>query len=1340
MPLQTDLNRAPYNDDYEEGKDYAKILFQPGVSVQTREFNQLQTMVQKQIERMGDNLFKQGTIVSGCNFVFYPAYSYVKIMDNEVDGTAAVIASYADQYAVCESSGLKAQIRSVVDGFESSDPDLKTLYVRYQNSGNDGLTNAFTSGDVLTIRDLQNSIYKVQVTDGGSGFSNSDSIVSLPQLIINVASGSYSNGDYVVGPSGANVQIVGIDSQTYAAKSQLLIKVAPRIDDLTSAVSTPNNWSFSINDTITNPANTISARVEGVVGSGFRGRIITNGVGKVQAVAVLSRGQGYTSIPYVTIKSANNSTGLNQLSLTPRNYIGQVQIASVSQSVGNGYAFGISDGVIYQKGYLLRVEPQIMIVDKYGTTPNAVSCGFQTEETIVNYNVDPTLRDPVNNTDNQGAPGADRLQLVPKLVLSNTDVGDSNADFFTIVSWNEGNPYRQNQYTAYNKIQDEIAVATKEESGNFVVDSFLMSTRSPIDPTKEGSTYSVVLDPGTAYIEGYRVQTLTNFTIDVPKAFESQVTNNHSVNLNYGNYVFVNNAVGVFQFNTGDTVDLYDTAKGYLANSAAIVAGTIAPAGNKIGTAAIRSMVIDEGQPGSPDAIYRLYVFNVTMNQGKNFRDVRSVYYNSTASDGVADVVLDVDGTTSANIAVLKETDRSTLLFPAGVESLKNATDVSYIYRTLDQTTSVANTGVLVKSIASTPDEFFPYTGALTSAQMQELYVVPTAIDLVSSANLTGNTSLSTTSANLVGNGTQFLTELRSGDYIYAYANGTAHQLKKVVQVVNNTLIVLDSNGSFTNTVTKIQRAWPVNVPVPFGYRSGLTANVDSNQNILTLDFGTPLSGSTSANVALGVNIRRTNVTQSTKTPNRSKFVKINLSTNDGGVTGPWCLGVPDIFRCRGVYIGGSTVDNTGANALNSFYIDHNQNPDFYDLGYLYLAPKSSVKLNSSQYLLVEFDYFTTDGVGYTDVVSYVSANVAQRILVDSQPLANLTTTVNSFEIPEVFDNQGKEYDLMSYFDFRPVAVATVTPGVNASAAPVNPSSVVSFGNTTSQANEKKFPLPGTQFLCTVDEFLGRTDSVVIAQDGNIEVLQGKPAQDPNKRFAPPVPAQTMKLTDLVVPPYPNLPIVRSTNINQILTTYVMNGRFLKMRTDSKAITKPRSQSGAVFDIPKVYTMADIGHLDRRLSDVEYYISLRMLEQNVISSAIPSSVDPSLNRFKYGFFADDLTTYAFSDRENPSYAAYIEDNAAVPEKLTWDAYLADTIGGPDFVDQLIVSQENATWPDTLGPVCVLQYVTYNVFKKGNQYYLNTGSTSTTSTPPTAIQFNGPSWLSPGPGWSEVPLI
>ena len=85
MPIETNLNISPYFDDYDQDKDYYKILFRPGVSVQARELTQLQTILQNQIERFGDHVFKSGTIISGVNFNFNEKYEYVKVDDVQVD-------------------------------------------------------------------------------------------------------------------------------------------------------------------------------------------------------------------------------------------------------------------------------------------------------------------------------------------------------------------------------------------------------------------------------------------------------------------------------------------------------------------------------------------------------------------------------------------------------------------------------------------------------------------------------------------------------------------------------------------------------------------------------------------------------------------------------------------------------------------------------------------------------------------------------------------------------------------------------------------------------------------------------------------------------------------------------------------------------------------------------------------------------------------------------------------------------------------------------------------------------------------------------------------------------
>ena len=63
MPIDTDLNIAPYFDDFDETKNFHKVLFRPAVPLQARELTSLQSILQNQIERFGGYQFKEGTIV-----------------------------------------------------------------------------------------------------------------------------------------------------------------------------------------------------------------------------------------------------------------------------------------------------------------------------------------------------------------------------------------------------------------------------------------------------------------------------------------------------------------------------------------------------------------------------------------------------------------------------------------------------------------------------------------------------------------------------------------------------------------------------------------------------------------------------------------------------------------------------------------------------------------------------------------------------------------------------------------------------------------------------------------------------------------------------------------------------------------------------------------------------------------------------------------------------------------------------------------------------------------------------------------------------------------------------
>jgi hypothetical protein len=1252
-------------------------------------------MLQAQIERFGDNILKNGTIIEGCNFQFNTPYPYVKIKDNDAN-TAVPIAPVAlVNYFVTNQNNLQAVIVNSQDGFESTDPNMKTLYIHYRNAGNDSNTFAYTPGDTLTVTDPNHGIFSVIIQNGGLNFSNSDSVVFLPALAMNVSSGTFTNGEFIVNPiTGANVQIVGYDDITLATKGQVILNVQPRNSDLTNASSNASFWSMAIGDSIKNASNTVVGTIEDVYGQLANASIVTDGTGRVANISIGNPGARYTIAPNARIKSANNNTGLAALSIVAINRLAQVTVANTANAVGNGYSFSITDGVIYQKGYFLHVPAQQVLVSKYSQQPNNVSVGFITQEAIIDSNEDQSLLDNATGWNNEFAPGADRLQLTPTLATVLTNTITPNTNMLPIVQFSEGNPFRLQSATQYSVINDAMAQRTFESQGNFAIDQFQVTTRSTLNAAFEGNSFSVVVDPGTSYVDGYRVQTVRNFVLDISKGLDTDTGNVVAIPLAYRNYVRINQIGGVFQFSTGDQVQLYDAPKTFLSNGTLWGTGNTTPQGNLIGTARIRSMTYESGIPGSANACYRLYLFNVNMSTGLNFSKVRSVYYNGTYK-GIADILLELNPTTQLSDCEIHYPSYDTLLFPAGVTTLQNASNTTYIYRTIDQTATISNTGSIVKSLASVPNEFFPYLGALSITQMEDLYVVPLA-NLRASSNIAGLATINSTSNILTSNG-NFITDLAVGDFLYLYdANNTANNVRQVITISNGSSIIMDGNGTISSNNLTVYRFFPKYVPIPFGVRNGYTATVDANSNILTCNLNMNLLGSTSINVAIGVNIERENVPAGTKIANRDQFVMLNIGNNAGGVNGPWCLGVPDIIRLKAVYLdSNSSVSNASANVVSQFYIDHNQNQDFLDLGWLMLVPGSSLKLTANNWLLVQFDCLTVSNSGYYTTTSYVTSNVAQMAATDSLPLANLGSSINTWEIPEVYDAQGTYYDLLNQFDFRPIAVNTAILTSNAAAATINPVVSLSFGNTANPANDRKFPLPDSTLDTIITEFEGRTDSVLLGKDGNVFIIKGIPSGRPKKTFVN-SPQGSMLLNNLYIPPYPNKTAAVSNNLSAVLNMRIANEVFLKQRQNNHSISLTLTKVDIENDQPQVYTMKDIGALDRRIGQLEYYQSLSLLETDVNTRIIPSSVDPTQNRFKFGFYADDFSTQISQDVQNPQYNAALANTCLVPNSYVWTVTTSTNgVYSTSYIDWPIVNQPYAT-TNVVPCVCVAVVVVVNV--------------------------------------------
>ena len=152
MPSPTDFNLSPYFDDFSESKKFHRVLFRPAFAVQARELTQSQTILQNQIEKFGDHVFKQGAIVIPGGVGFDDKYYAVKL-------TSIASANTLSQFTVGTiltggTSGVVAEIINTA-ALSGSDPD--TLFVKYEKTGTNNTSFVFSNG------------YSVAEIDAGSG-------------------------------------------------------------------------------------------------------------------------------------------------------------------------------------------------------------------------------------------------------------------------------------------------------------------------------------------------------------------------------------------------------------------------------------------------------------------------------------------------------------------------------------------------------------------------------------------------------------------------------------------------------------------------------------------------------------------------------------------------------------------------------------------------------------------------------------------------------------------------------------------------------------------------------------------------------------------------------------------------------------------------------------------------------------------------------------------------------------------------------------------------------------------------------------------------------------------
>ena len=296
-------------------------------------------------------------------------------------------------------------------------------------------------------------------------------------------------------------------------------------------------------------------------------------------------------------------------------------------AIQTGSAAYVQEGVYFIRGFFVDVPYQYILLDQYGTTPK-YRIGLEILESIVTPEDDLSLNDNAAGTSNYAAPGSHRFRITTNLIKKQlTDEADK--DFIELLRINGNKIEKLVDRSAYDELEKSLALRTFEESGDYVVNDFQITMRENLndgfnngvyetgDTTAQGNTaiesnYAVEFGPGTAYVRGYRIKTLTPKYVDLAKPRDTDSAQNTIIPFELGNFSLVQNVFGFVNVSGSTITNSYQTIE--LHDRFTTTPGDAV--GNVIGYARVSSLehFADPNTTfGDADDKYKLNLFDVQM-------------------------------------------------------------------------------------------------------------------------------------------------------------------------------------------------------------------------------------------------------------------------------------------------------------------------------------------------------------------------------------------------------------------------------------------------------------------------------------------------------------------------------------------------------------------------------------------------------------------------------------------------------------------------------------------------------------------------------------------------------
>lgn len=868
-----------------------------------------------------------------------------------------------------------------------------------------------------------------------------------------------------------------------------------------------------------------------------------------------------------------------------------------SGSSGKGSVASIDEGVFYVDGYFVKVSPQTIVLDAYGKTPT-YRIGLEIDDNIVDESADANLLDPAQSSFNYQAPGAHRYQFTLNLAKRSLDSIDDEK-FFELLRVENGRITKQVYYPIYSEIEKTLARRTYDESGDYIVNQFGVSVEA--NATNSG-VFTVNIEPGKAYVKGYEHETQGTEKVTLAKARTANTSTDYDLSLEYGNYLIANNFVGsangFFDITGMQTLDLHCVP------AVNVTASLPAYYTTYIGTAKVINFDRYSGTE------YLVYVTDtnlvantfVVSTIADNVNSIKFPGTYSNLDNAYLNVLVRIASGNSAGevrkITSYNGATRTAFVdrnFPTFIEATANVV-LNYDFRNINSLVeaSDAKTAISVKlDVSPSSKDTAGGTIIYDSNRQSLLFKLP--------ENYIANSSI--TNADYItrkyyvapgatgSNGEIDLT--LSGGETFNY--GTDGQLLSASIANTNILVTVKSVGTATNVSV------------------GQIVSVVGARKAVLRQSSTQMKIYTDANGTFTPEVIYTAKVNNSETAVRSKTVVGDpnltaLRTTDVPTNGTLVAGNSSVrIDTSNGFVWFSTGINPTPGANTSLYV-----PDVYkikkvfDSGNTAFAPAASntntditdrFYLDSGQNkmyydhskLVLKPGAAAPKGQIVVMLQYYQHGSGSGYFTVDSYPASHYAAGT----IPVLEDSDGNKYNLRDCIDFRP------TRQIGTSA---NVLSYTFVGY--------KPPKPSEPMELTYSYYLPRTDKIILTKDKEIKVLSGVPSRNP---IPPTDRDNAMTLFKVDIPAY-------TADVRDVKVTTVENKR---------------------------YTMRDIGNLESRVKNIEYYTALSLVEKKATDTTILYE-DNATEKEKYGIVTDNFTGFKVADFSSDDFIAGIDNGKLIP--------------------------------------------------------------------------------------------